>query len=108
MRAIGCLLFASSIAWGATCPPPAIPSVAAGDSGYDAGHTAEVLEALATGALPALGDDTRPLSHDGAALWTRRWQLECAVQAGRVVSADALLRDIASEASQLLHPGQAP
>jgi hypothetical protein len=97
-------LFLARLAAAATCPPPALPGVAAGDANFDAPRTREVLEQLAVGALPELGDDLRPLSHDAASLWTRRWQLECAVQAGRAGASDALLREIASEAALLLDP----
>jgi hypothetical protein len=97
------------LAQAATCPPPAVPGVAAGDHSYDAGRTGEVLDAIATGALPELeGGDPRPVSHEAAVLWTRRWQLECAVRGGHAAAPDAILDEIAREAAELLHPGQPP
>jgi hypothetical protein len=103
MRTLLCLLFASA-AQAATCPPPALPAVAEGERGFDEERNRQVLEQIADGTLPEL--DPRPVSHQAATLWTRRWQLECALEAGRAVSADAILRDIAAEAASLA--GRAP
>jgi hypothetical protein len=103
MRTLLCLLFASA-AQAATCPPPPLPAVAEGERGFDEEHNQQVLEQIADGTLPEL--DPRPVSHEAATLWTRRWQLECALSAGRTVSADAILREIAGEAASLA--GRAP